>query len=77
VAPTATLPAKRFGYDGGSAKPIGAVLKDTAPGGALFGPPRMRREASRVSFLMCPFCVRVPSSVLATSLSERRSKCDR
>jgi hypothetical protein len=26
----------------------------------------MRREMSRVSFLMCPFCVRVPSSELAT-----------
>jgi hypothetical protein len=26
----------------------------------------MRREASRVSFLMCPFCVRALSSVLAT-----------
>jgi hypothetical protein len=29
----------------------------------------MRRETSRVSFLMCPFCVRAPSSVLATYLS--------
>jgi hypothetical protein len=28
----------------------------------------MRREASRVSFLMCPFCVRALSSVLATPL---------
>jgi hypothetical protein len=27
---------------------------------------RMRREASRVSFLMCPFCVRSPSSESAT-----------
>jgi hypothetical protein len=27
----------------------------------------MRREASRMSFLMCPFCVRAPSSVWATS----------
>src|SRR5207247_7695019 len=26
----------------------------------------MRRETSRVSFLMCPFCVRAPSSELAT-----------
>jgi hypothetical protein len=26
----------------------------------------MRREASRVSFLMCPFCVRSPSSESAT-----------
>jgi hypothetical protein len=26
----------------------------------------MRREASRVSFLMCPFCVRAPSSALTT-----------
>ena len=30
--------------------------------------PGMRREASRVSFLMCPFCVRDLSSVLATHL---------
>jgi hypothetical protein len=30
----------------------------------------MRREAPRVSFLMCPFCVRAPSSVLATQLSD-------
>jgi hypothetical protein len=29
----------------------------------------MRREASRVSFLMCPFCVRAPVSSLTTSLS--------
>jgi hypothetical protein len=27
----------------------------------------MRRETSRVSFLMCPFCVRAPSSDLATA----------
>jgi hypothetical protein len=26
----------------------------------------MRRETSRVSFLMCPFCVRVPVSILTT-----------
>jgi hypothetical protein len=26
----------------------------------------MRRETSRVSFLMCPFCVRILSSILAT-----------
>jgi len=26
----------------------------------------MRREASRMSFLMCPFCVRAPSSDLTT-----------
>jgi hypothetical protein len=30
--------------------------------------PRMRREASRVSLLMCPFCVRALSAVLATHL---------
>jgi len=35
----------------------------------------MRREASRVSFLMCPFCVRASSSDLATHL--RRSKTSR
>ena len=34
----------------------------------------MRRETSRVSFLMCPFCVRAASSVLATHLSEGRPK---
>jgi hypothetical protein len=28
----------------------------------------MRREAPRLSFLMCPFCVRVPSSDLTTIL---------
>jgi hypothetical protein len=28
--------------------------------------PRMRRKASRVSFLMCPFCVRAASSHLTT-----------
>ena len=27
----------------------------------------MRRETSRVSFLMCPFCVRAPSSIRATA----------
>jgi hypothetical protein len=32
----------------------------------LFECGEMRRETSRVSFLMCPFCVRAPSSVLAT-----------
>ena len=30
----------------------------------------MGREASRVSFLMCPFCVRASSSILATHLSQ-------
>jgi hypothetical protein len=30
---------------------------------------RVRREASRVSFLMCPFCVRAQSSVVATTKS--------
>jgi hypothetical protein len=32
----------------------------------------MRRETSRVSFLMCPFCVRGPSSNAATLRDCRR-----
>jgi hypothetical protein len=28
----------------------------------------MRRETARVSFLMCPLCVRVPVSILTTAL---------
>ena len=31
--------------------------------------PSPRRKTSRVSFLMCPFSVRAPSSILATYLS--------
>jgi hypothetical protein len=35
----------------------------------------MRREAPRVSFLMCPFCVGAPSSDLATtSLDDLRHR---
>jgi hypothetical protein len=34
----------------------------------------MRRETSRVSFLMCPFCVRTLSSVSATHLLLREGR---
>jgi hypothetical protein len=41
------------------------ILLQIAP----FEGPEMRRETSRVSFLMCPFCVRGLLSVLTTETS--------
>jgi hypothetical protein len=40
---------------------------------AVIRRPRMRRETSRVSFLMCPFCVRHAYSNKATATVRRRS----
>jgi hypothetical protein len=36
----------------------------------------MRREASRVSFLMCPFCVRASSSSEATVPARAESSAE-
>jgi hypothetical protein len=52
-----------------------AIIRDTdSPANWLLQAAEMRRETSRVSFLMCPFCVRapVPSSTThsATQTSE-------
>ena len=43
------------------------ILLQIAP----FDGPKMRRKTSRVSFLMCPFCVRGLLSVLTTENLER------
>jgi hypothetical protein len=42
---------------------------------ALFGALMMRRETSRVSFLMCPFCVRASLLHWATATGVMRWGC--
>jgi hypothetical protein len=38
-----------------------AIIRDTdSPANWVVAAAEMRRETSRVSFLMCPFCVRAP-----------------
>jgi len=49
------------------------ILLQIAP----FEGPEMRREASRVSFLMCPFCVRAVLLTLTTNAITSRLSSDR